>query len=348
MRKSNFELLRIVAMLLIVTSHYAGWIQPQFSVETVTFNRVWNQTLCFGGGAGNIIFFLISGYFWKDSSDNGRRIFKLWCEMFFYSMICMAFAMVVCGTRSIRLFIAAALPFSHGEYWFMTAYLVIMLLMPWINVLIRNLDKKSHQKLLVTLFILTSIIPTIPGCPTTIISDVGFYLFIYLVGVYLCRYPDIYTGRRKADLLAAAVLSIGLISTVICFDFLGMKHNSLAENAGYFLRMQSPLVVFWALSVFCVFGNIKMKERKLINYISGSVLGVYLIHNNQNIRNFMWKYIFQNVQLESPYMFAHLLLSVAGIFAVCIVIDLARREILEKPLFKLVDKKYPAGAKRIK
>lgn len=340
MRKSNFELLRIVAMLLIVASHYAGWIQPQFSVETVTFNRVLNQTLCFGGGAGNIIFFLISGYFWKDSSDNGRRILRLWCEMFFYSVICMAFAIVVCGARSIRLFIAAVLPFSHGEYWFMTAYMVIMLLMPWINMLIRNLDKKSHQKLLMVLFILTSIIPTIPGCPTTIISDVGFYLFIYLTGVYLCRYPDDFPGSRKINLLATVFFSIGLTSTVICFDFLGMKHNSLVENTGYFLRMQSPLVIFWALSVFWIFRMIKMKEHRLINYISGSVLGVYLIHNNKNIRDFMWQFIFKNVQLESPYMFMHLLLSVAGIFSVCIVIDLVRREILEKPLFKLADKKH--------
>lgn len=339
MRKSNFELLRIVAMFLIVTSHYAGWIQPQFSAESITFNRVLNQTLCFGGGAGNILFFLISGYFWKDNSDNKKRIFKLWIEMFFYSILCMILAAVVLEMRGIRSFLAAALPFSHGEYWFMTAYLVIMLLMPWMNILIRNLDKKTHQKLLVVLFMLTSIIPTIPGCPTNIISDVGFYFFIYLIGVYLRQYPGHYLDTVKFNLMAAMVLLIGLVGTVICFDLLGMQYSFIVEYTGYFLRMQSPLVIFWALSVFRIFGKIKMNEHKFINYISGSVLGVYLIHSNKNIRDFMWKMIFKNVQLESPYMFVHLLCSVVGIFVVCIVIDLVRREFLEKPLWNLVEKK---------
>ena len=310
-----------------------------FSPDTVTINRVLSQTLCFGGGAGNILFFLISGYFWKDSIDNRKRIFKLWLEMFFYSMLCLGIAVMVCQVSSIRLVVAAMLPLSHGEYWFMTAYLVLMLCMPWINILIRNLDKKSHQGLLVVLFIFTSIIPSIPGCPTNIISDVGFYFFIYLTGVYLRRYPDNYLDSKKINLLASGILLVGLISSVIFMDLLGMKYNSLTENACYFLRMKCPLVIFWALSVFDLLKNIEMKHNRFVNYVSGSMLGVYLIHSNKNIRDAMWKFIFKNMQLESPYLVVHLILSVAGIFVVCISIDFIRRELLEKPLFKMIDKK---------
>ncbi|MCM1262431.1 MAG: acyltransferase [Butyrivibrio sp.] len=96
-RQSNFELLRIVAMILIVVSHYAGYIQPEFPTGAVTFNRVLIQTLCFGGGAGNIMFFAISGYFWKDYTDNRKRIFKLWLEMLFYSVVCMVIAAIARG-----------------------------------------------------------------------------------------------------------------------------------------------------------------------------------------------------------------------------------------------------------
>lgn len=339
-RQSNFEFLRIIAMILIVTSHYAGYIQSEFSTDTVTFNRVLNQTLCFGGNAGNIIFFTISGYFWKDSVDNRKHILRLWFEMFFYSILCMGIAAVVCGERSVRSFIAAILPFSHGEYWFMTAYIVLMMLMPYINIIIRNLDKKSHQRLLIIMFIITSLIPTIPGGPASIISDVGFYFFIYMIGIYLQRYPDNKFNSIKINLIMAAVLLIGLTGTVIIFDILGMKHSFFADNAGYFLRMSSPLVIFWVLSVFCIFRNIKMKCNKWINYISGSVLGVYLIHNNKNIRYAMWEIIFKDVRIDSSYLVLHLLLSVTGIFAVCILIDVLRREIIEKPLFRFWDKHF--------
>lgn len=337
-RQSNFEFLRIIAMILIVASHYAGYIQPEFLTGTVTFNRVLSQTLCFGGGAGNIIFFLISGYFWKDSVDNKKHILRLWLEMFFYSILCMGIAAIWCGERSIRAFVAAILPFSHGEYWFMTAYIVLMLLMPYINIVIRNLDKKMHQKLLIIFFVIVSLIPTMPGGPSSIISDVGFYFFIYLIGIYLKRYPDDKINNIKLDLAAAVVLLIGITGSVVVFDILGMKHSFFVDNAGYFLRMSSPLVIFWVLSVFCIFRNIKMKYNKFINYISASVLGVYLIHNNKNIRYTMWDIIFKDIRIESPYMVLHLLASVIGIFVICILIDALRREIIEKPLLRLFDK----------
>ena len=37
-RKSNLELLRITAMLLIVANHYAGWIVPAFAAERISVN----------------------------------------------------------------------------------------------------------------------------------------------------------------------------------------------------------------------------------------------------------------------------------------------------------------------
>ncbi|MCM1262430.1 MAG: acyltransferase [Butyrivibrio sp.] len=222
----------------------------------------------------------------------------------------------------------------------MTAYIVLMLLMPYINIIIRNLDKKSHQKLLIILFIITSLIPTMPGGPASIISDVGFYLFIYLVGIYLRRYPDNKFNDIKLNFIAAVVLLIALTGTVIVFDILGTKHSFFAGNTGYFLRMSSPLVIFWVLSVFGIFRNIKMKSNKLINYISGSVLGVYLIHNNKNIRYTMWEIIFKDVRIESPYLSVHMLLAVIGIFVICVLIDILRRKIIEEPLFRFCDKRF--------
>lgn len=336
-RKSNLELLRIKAMLLIVASHYAGWIVPAFTAEKISVNRILNQTLCFGGGAGNILFFLISGYFFGNSFSK-KKIFMVWFEMFFYSVICFAAACVLSGVVSIRSLIAAVFPFSHSEYWFMTSYMILMILLPWIGILIDNMDCRKHQRLLFLLFLFCSVIPSIPGCPTTAISDVGFYLFIYLLGTYIKRYPNDYSESRKLNLAVVLICLVGIAGSIACFDFLGKNGGFFADNAGYFTRMRSPFVILFSWALFNVFRKMEMKDNKGINYISGSVFAVYLIHNNKNIRSYMWENIFKSVEADSLYLFLHLIVSVGGIFVVCVLFDVLRREILERSLVTWIDK----------
>ena len=336
-RKSNLELLRITAMLLIVASHYAGWVVPAFAAERISVNRILNQTLCFGGGAGNILFFLISGYFFQNSFSK-KKIFVVWSEMFFYSVICFIAAYILSGVVGIGSLIAAIFPFSHGEYWFMTSYMILMILLPWIGILIDNMDCRQHKRLLLLLFLFCSVIPSIPGCPTTAISDAGFYLFIYLTGTYVRRYPNIYSESRKLNMAAVLICLVSIAGSIVCFDFLGKNGGFFAENAGYFTRMRSPFVILFSWALFNVFRKMEMKDNKVINYISGSVFAVYLIHNNKNIRSYIWENIFKNIEADSLYLPLHLIISVSGIFVVCVLFDTLRREILERPLVTWIDK----------
>ena len=60
-RKSNIELLRIVAMVIIVMHHFAIHGGFAFSSETISINRLWVQFITMGGRLGVNIFVLISG-----------------------------------------------------------------------------------------------------------------------------------------------------------------------------------------------------------------------------------------------------------------------------------------------
>ena len=65
-RQSGFELLRILAMVIIVAHHfarYSGFEKP----EGVTFGLLWTQFLYLGGKLGVNVFVLISGYFLIES-----------------------------------------------------------------------------------------------------------------------------------------------------------------------------------------------------------------------------------------------------------------------------------------
>lgn len=335
-RESNIEILRIIAMLLIIASHYSGWIMPEFPTEAISFNRIFNQILCTGGGIGNILFFLIAGYFFGNFSK--KKLFILWLEIIFYSVGGFLISHIIMGGNlSIRLLIAAVLPLSYGEYWFMTEYFMLMILMPHVSILINSMDKRSYQKLLLWLFIFSSVIPSIPGCPTTGISDLGFYLFMYLLGLYTRKYSNAYIESVKINMFTLLASLSAVICSIVCFDLLGKEIGFFAENAGYFGRIRSPFIILFSLSLFNLFKKVRLKNSNIINYISGSVLAVYLLHNNKNLREYMWKAIFKEVELNSPFLFINMVISVMAIFVCCVLIDILRRELIERFVLKLID-----------
>ena len=63
-RQSGIELLRLVAMLGIVLSHWGGHGSWELSTDNAYLaNKVFLQLTQFLGEVGNCIFFLITGYF---------------------------------------------------------------------------------------------------------------------------------------------------------------------------------------------------------------------------------------------------------------------------------------------
>ena len=78
-RQLNFEILRIIAMCMIITMHYIvkGIDTPKLSVDMSLSNMIWWLIYAFSVGAVNI-YVLISGYF-SVTSDRlkVRRIFDI-------------------------------------------------------------------------------------------------------------------------------------------------------------------------------------------------------------------------------------------------------------------------------
>ena len=60
-RQSNIELLRILAMILIIAHHFALFGAFGFSETAVSINKLWIQFIQIGGKIGVNIFILISG-----------------------------------------------------------------------------------------------------------------------------------------------------------------------------------------------------------------------------------------------------------------------------------------------
>ena len=73
-RQSNFELLRIVAMVMIVFHHFAVHGGFNFDSTTLSIPRFWFNFIIMGGKTGVNIFVLISGYFLIQSKSTKANI----------------------------------------------------------------------------------------------------------------------------------------------------------------------------------------------------------------------------------------------------------------------------------
>ena len=85
-RDSNFELFRIVLMLLIVSHHYVvnSGISQLYDFNNITGNMIFLQLFGFAGKIGINCFVFITGYFMIKSQFKFEKLLKLYLEIKFY------------------------------------------------------------------------------------------------------------------------------------------------------------------------------------------------------------------------------------------------------------------------
>ena len=140
-RNTGIELLRLISMFLIVMHHYSspGSGFPGLLFLPDTFNKFFVEFMYFGGKIGVNCFVIISGY---------------------SVLIYVVFSLFRQEPFSGKELIKSAFPILTNRYWFITAYVALYLLYPFINRMIDNLEHKQMLTLLAVLSVGLCIIPT--------------------------------------------------------------------------------------------------------------------------------------------------------------------------------------------
>lgn len=111
--------------------------------------------------------------------------------MWFYSVVILVCLIVTKqGIYSSAQILNAFLPVSTRQYWFMTDYIILYILSPFINIGLQNLDQKQFKKLLLILLILFSIWDIFPGQQTGVQRGYSLYwlIVVYSIGAYIRLY----------------------------------------------------------------------------------------------------------------------------------------------------------------
>ena len=342
-RNSVIELLRILCILMVIAGHYyahgIAYAMAPFGPETYSLRILAMQLISFGADIANDLFVIITGYYMINSVMKGKRILKLFGEMLFYAwLIVLIFHITDLKTLTGEGLKNALLPFWSGENWFVTCYLLLCLIVPFLNPFLKNLEQKSFVKLLALLFVIRFVTPLL-DTKTFWSTSHGFeqFIFLYMIGAYIKLHgfqtkflQNKWCWRGIFIILAALWFAISAGTGIKGLTY---QSTELIGNVTKYFPIFSILI---SSALLVVALGIKPFYCKFINLISGSVLAVYLIHDNPLVREFIWWTISPNInQIGSNHIFIHLLQKVLAVFVVCILIDQCRLWLLEKPIEKL-------------
>lgn len=334
-RNSNIEFLRIIAMLMIVFSHYVSHGSLYQSTEISLFNKIVIDAM-FLGNLGVAIFVIITGYFMSTSKFNINRIVNLWLQTLFYSVVLfVAFCLVDRNNFSVGATIKSFLPVITSSYWFVTAYIILCFFMPFLNKLFSVITRKQFLLLVIALIVIWFVLPTVAQLDfSRYAGRVTQFISFYCIGGYLRYYPDNVMKSKKISALVLALTAIAMLSSVVVFDYLSTKNELFVGKSEYFYATFSVVQLFLGIAMFSLAVNMKPKYSSFINTIGGCTFGVYLIHDNRLVRSFLWDNIFNNSHLAySGSMIMHMVASVFIVFAVCTSIEMFRKYVIEKYIF---------------
>lgn len=334
-RLANIELLRIIAMCMVVMLHYLGkgnllpdmnlsmgingyvaWILETLSIVSVN------------------VYVLISGYFLVDSEFRVGKLIKLILQVLFYTIL---MTIVACATGLLDVselgiyhIIRQVFPIQMEHYWFVTAYIIMYILSPVLAAGIKSISQKQLQVIIILFGIFMCVEKSI--LPFTLTNDKKGYdalwfICLFLIAAYIRLY-GIKIGKRKKIM---AALYFGACFMVFAEEMAIATVYGKTGKLQYLLNISYQynhiFVLLAAVGLFMFFLNCNIadgKLAKLICKISPYTLGVYLLHEHIYVR-YLWPRWLGCEKIQGPIsLVVSAISAVIIIFAVGVLVDWLR------------------------
>lgn len=268
-RYSNIELLRLLAMLLVMVGHanfrsLGGVDYAEInSSPTSAFLRFLVQA---ASGISVNVFVLISGWFGiKGRTD---KLLSLLFQVVLVSVI-MALVSIITN-RSVPTMEQWKTVFClGGSYWFVKSYLLLFIFAPVLNSFVDHVSHNQLKLFLICFYIFQILFGWLTD---TKWFDSGYspisFMGLYLLARYL-RTSNIPLGKKWESRYLLIYCAITLFTAVV----------SMFLPTYLFYVYSSPLLIIAAGSLLLFFCCLNL-DSKFINGIAVSSFAVYLVHAN--------------------------------------------------------------------
>lgn len=320
-RQSNIELLRIVAMSMIVIGHFLC-----HGITEREMSRFLYVLICSYCSVGVNLFFLISGYFRIRSVM--KSIAKLVFTVLFFDCVNYMLLYFTAGPEALYDWMSTLFfPVSRSPYWFLQVYLFLIICSPLIN---RGIDGMSLNKL--RLFILVFSVFTCYSCGVGHNgSNSNGYTFLqavymYCLAAYLKRDNRLMSRLKGTKCIVVAFVMLTFGALMVYY----YNKQTLTSYNGFINIISSALI-------FTYFVNLDIKS-KTVNIIASGALGCYLLQDGLFGHRYLYATINRVFTSEPLYCsLAYLTVQFISFWALSLLITMFVR-----PLFRLLDRNLVA------
>jgi len=348
-RQLNFEILRIIAMLMIVCLHYLGKggalvpVTEEFGLNGYIAWLI--EAFCL---VSVNIYVLISGYFGSGSTFSLRKIGRIWLQVLFYSVVIGIIMLTVMGMwkcMDIYTIFGYVFPVVTEHYWFATAYLLLYVLMPFLNAGFEMLEQKIVKRIIILLVVFSSVAKSLLPMDLPLDKagyDVLWFICLYLTGAYIREYRIGLLKRRLHGLILYVACSVLTFAGMLVLRALYFEKGMFYDMLTYTYSYNHILCFMGAVGLFiaCDRRGARAENwdakvgvgKRMIYRIAGATFGVYLIHEHVNLR-YWWPGIAEcevYAQGSTVGFLLHMAITVLVVFTVCAVIEIVRQMVFRQ------------------
>ena len=341
-RSSGVELLRLVAVVMIVFSHSMPWTTGapsghlmNLGLATKSLQRLMIVFYQYGGQLGNAFFVVSSAWFLVGSRKvRLSKVLSIIADSFLISTLFLAAFLLSGYPLSTQNALAQFFPLIHGANWFIVCYLMFYCIHPALNWILEKLDRRALGVLSVILLVMYGVIGPV-------FSSFYYNRFLCFVSVFFpVAYGKLYLPealhRRKQCVLLHLAAWMLLIGGILTVNFLALHVEFFQGKVTLGNTFNNPVILLIAMTAMLLSLRAGF-SCKAVGYLSGLSMLVYIIHANRLVMDCLRHDFFRYV--HGTYGYRQQFFWVTGFAAALLIFGFALailyRHTLQPPLHRL-------------
>lgn len=307
-RNSSIELIKCIAIIFIIFSHslpdgdanlHASAVNldcAKLSINLFLISLVHNL-----GQIGNDIFLV--GSFWyllESKTVRQEKIAKLMGNAFVISVVILIVFLCAGRYDLPKMYIAHQFfPFTFGNNWFITCYLMIYLIHPVLNYALDWIPQRALLMGNIIALIVYGGLNFIVAGNILYYNDFIGFLVVYAVVAYVKKYSNNSVGFKEGlGMLGVGVGGWLLSNTALLF--LGLRVPFFCGKAHVTNKFINPMFILIAFSLFFI-ARRRVYHNKIVNYFASLSFLIYIISCNRIVRDYLRYDIFEYIMVKYTY-----------------------------------------------
>ena len=328
-RDSNIELLRILSMLLVLGLHVNYLALGKVTITDVASDpfvslmKMELESLCI---VCVNLYVLISGYF--GIKIKKKSLFSLLFTILFWQITLYTVG-IIDGRYSFDFNILQKMIVPGSIYWFVPAYLMLVLFSPLLNAFIEKSDKKSLGRFIICFLSVQTMFGYVEPYWNMFINGYSVISFmgLYLIGNYIRRYSG-EMFRKSPSCYFCIYLMTGIASgacAFLAYRYVDSHYILPHVNNWFIVSYISPFAIIGAISLFIAFTKTKIKNNTIINRMAASAFPVYLIHIHPVVVIYFLRYArYIYNEFDGIIYIIAIIGYIVAVYLICVLLDQIR------------------------